>query len=208
MKKVTYELSGLFSLRQVDDSHLNARSYRYATKSAIRGAILSAVIQLDGVKKAKELFESIKQAEIYVQFPKEVSANLVKLRMASNQYYGKDQPDETTITVGVREFLHMDNIVFYIDNSIPNINLYLNNIDRIGDSNSIVFLSSIEEDVKKMENILVEWIEERDGDQEVFEMTDWDKKKMNFENIYLYSNKRRRDVYHRFLCFVKDKYSL
>ena len=65
---------------------------------------------------------------------------------------------EGKYTVGISEYVLTDKIVFYIDKSIDDIIELLVNIDRIGDSESLVILENIEE-VDAMENILIEWNE-------------------------------------------------
>ncbi|MDF2881252.1 MAG: hypothetical protein K0R54_1809 [Clostridiaceae bacterium] len=208
ISKVTFKTASLFSLKNYNDSHLNSRSYEYPMTYTLRGAILSSVIQLDGVEKAKELFHKIKNAIIYVQYPGEFVKNTVKLKLASNSYYGKQKEDEelevgeNITSVGVREFVDVDKIVFYIDNSISNLEMYLNNIEVIGNSDSMVYLESIEK-VDKLENVLMPWVEEVDGDCYLYEMYDWVSSKIKFEDIYLFSEKRNRKQEKR-ICCVKN----
>ncbi len=203
--KVIYKTAGFFSLKKYNDSHLNGRSYEYPMAYTIRGAILSSVIQLEGIEKAKELFYKIKNAILYIQYPREHGKASVKLKLASNSYYDekKTNNEEGLSSVGVREFVDVESIVFYIDNSIPNLKTYLNNIECIGDSQSLVYLESIEA-VKRMENVLMEWVEERDGNADLFELYDWKTGKIRFEDVYLFSEKRSRRQQERKICFVKE----
>ena len=101
---------------------------------------------------------------------------------------------------------------FYIDRSIDDIIELLVNIDRIGDSESVVILENIEE-VDVMENVLIEWNESLGDDIDLYELFDWetnlnkkgDKDKgMNFDDVYIYSSKKS-PKYKKRLCYVKDK---
>lgn len=204
--RVTFKVSGLFSLKKYSDSHLNGRSYEYPMAYTIRGAILSSVIQLEGVEKAKELFYKIKNAILYVQYPENYVKEVAKLKLASNSYYQERDSDggEGLSTVGIREFVDLDEITFYIDNSIPNIETYLRNIEMIGDSQSLVYLESIEI-VSEMQHVLVEWREEEADDTELFELYDWKTSKITFDDVYLFSGKRSRKQQERRICYVKEK---
>jgi hypothetical protein len=185
LKKVTFQTAGLFSLKKYFDSHLNCRSYEYPMAYTLRSAILGTIIELDGVKKAKELFPYVKNAILYVQYPSSFQKNQVKLRRRPNSYYSSDEDkSDSLLGMGVREYVDVSQIVFYIDNTIPDIDVYLNNIEHIGNSQGFVFLESIEE-VNQMEQVLMEWVEERDGDVPLFEMYDWSPK-AQFEHIYFY----------------------
>lgn len=205
MLKVTYSLAHTFSLKVVDDSHLNARSYPYPLLSTIRGAILSSVIRLRGVAVAKEWFNFIKNAKILIQFPESYQIDQQKIRTAKNGFYKEEAYGEHVDTIiGMREYVHMPSIVFYIDESIPEIETLLNNINYIGKSCGIVGLYDMKK-VDKLENVLVEWNEERYGDQYVYEMVDWNNN-MDFESIYLYGkSSNSRSKYKRMTCFINEE---
>lgn len=205
MQKITFKTAGLFSLKKYNDSHLNSRSYEYPMAYTIRGAILSSVIQLEGVEKAKELFYKIKNAILYIQYPEAYVKDVAKLKLASNSYYEKSSDKEEGLSsVGVREFVDMENIIFYIDNSIPNIEIYLKNIEYIGDSQSLVYLDGIET-VREIERVLVEWIREKDDDVDLFELYDWKTSKITFDDVYLFNEKRSRRNQERKICYIKQK---
>lgn len=206
MLKVNYKLSGLFSLKKYNDSNLKCQTYEYPTIYAIRSAILGSIIQIDGIDKAKELFHKIKNANIYVSMPTKYKINGVMQKRYSNSYYSKFDvldrsiivSDEKTRTMGFRQYIHMDIITIYIDNLIPNVELYLKNIDSIGTSESLVYLESIEE-VTEMNNILVEW--DKEAYCETYEQYDWDSKS-NFNNVYMYSKEKRKQ--RGYMCCVKN----
>ena len=90
MKKVTYEFSNLFSLKKYKDSNLNCQSYEYMTTYGIRSAILGQVIVQDGLDKAEELFHKVKNAIIYIQYPKQYKTNRVQQKRYANSYYGSN----------------------------------------------------------------------------------------------------------------------
>lgn len=207
MKKVTYHLGGLFSVKKIDDSHLNARSYPYPLTSTIRGAIFASIIRLRGAEIAKELFNEVKNATIYIQFPKSYQVNQQKLRTTNNAFYSAKRGDVIDTIVGVREYIDMDKIVFYIDANIPELEVYLNNIEYIGKSTGLVSLEKVE-DVEVMENVLISWNEERDGDQELYELVDW-KNNTRFEDVYIYNGKgRSRSHFEKNYCMIKEKVSI
>ncbi len=206
MLKVKFKLTSLFSLKKYDDSNLKCQSYEYPTVYAVRSAILGSIIQIDGIDKAKELFHKIKNANIYVSMPTKYKINGVMQKRYSNSYYSKFDvldrsiivSDEKTRTMGFRQYVHMDTITIYIDNLIPNVELYLKNIDSIGTSESLVYLSDIEE-TNDLTDILVEW--DKQEYCEIYEQYDWDSK-AKFENVYMYDKASRKQ--RRFMCCVKD----
>jgi hypothetical protein len=202
MKKVTFQTSGLFSLKKYFDSHLNSRSYEYPMLYTIRSAILGAIIELDGVKKAKELFPYVKNSIMYVQYPSAFQRNAVKLRRRPNSYYSSSEDkSDSLMGMGIREYIDVSRWVFYMDNTIPDIDVYLNNIEYIGNSQSFVFLESIE-NVTQMEQVLMEWVEERDGDVPLFEMYDWSSK-AKFEQVYFYHEDWYKRPQQRKICCVR-----
>ena len=218
MLKVTYKVPALFSLKKFNDSHLLARSYEYPMLTTIRGAILSSMIERKGKVYAEKMFRNIKNAQIFIQYPKEYMINQCKIKRMSNKGYEYKYSEDTIrdwegkYTVGIREYVLTDKIVFYIDISIDDIIELLVNIDRIGDSESVVILENIEE-VDVMENVLIEWNESLGDDIDLYELFDWetnlnkkgDKDKgMNFDDVYIYSSKKS-PKYKKRLCYVKDK---
>lgn len=220
MIKVTYKLANLFSLRKFKDSNLCARSYEYPMLTTVRGALLGSLIQRKGVKFAKEHFRELEDIKIFIQVPKVFSKNQEKLRMFSNNSYSKGNVLEKHTdlrTMGVREYVYMDKIVFYVEDTLEYILELLVNIDRIGNSDSIVELESIEE-VDSMENILVEWNEEIGYDKKLYDLYDWNRddklkakkkkeEKNRFDEKYLYS-KIQKDNNKRFICYVEEKIAL
>lgn len=205
MLKVKFKLTSLFSLKKYDDSNLKCQSYEYPTVYAVRSALIGAIIQTEGKDRAKELFYKIKNANIYVSLPNEYKTNCILQRRFSNSYYSKfDVLDRDIIynnsktTMGAREYVHMDEIVIYIDKSIPNIEMYLKNIDSLGTSESLVYLSDIEE-TNDLTDILVEW--DKQEYCEIYEQYDWDSK-AKFKNVYMYDKASRKQ--RGFMCCVKD----
>lgn len=206
MLKVRFKLTSLFSLKKYDDSNLKCQSYEYPTVYAIRSALIGAIIQTEGKEKAEELFHKIKNANIYVSLPSKYKTSCILQRRFNNAYYGEfDVLDmdiinnpSTTTTMGAREYVHMDEIVIYIDKSIPDVEMYLKNIDSLGTSESLVYLSDIEES-NDLTDVLVEWNKQEYS--EVYEQFDWDSK-AKFENVYMYDKARRKQ--RRFMCCVKN----
>ena len=205
MLKVNYKSTALFSLKKYKDSNLNCQSYEYPTVYAIRSAILGAIIQIEGMDKAKELFYKVKNSNIYVQYPQKYKTNVIKQKRYGRSYYQSfDVMDRSKLlnanwntVIGARQYVDLEDIVFYIDNMIPNIEIYLKNIDWLGTAESMVYLHSIE-DANKIENILMKW----NGEDKVntYEQHDWNSK-TSFENIYMYSDKYKR-MNDSYMCSI------
>lgn len=212
MKKITYKTSNLFTLKHYNDSNLNCQSYEYPTIYAIKSAILGTIIRLEGIEQAKEKFIKLKNTNIYVQFPKEYCKSGQMIKRYANSYYDglseEKRLDKTFIagdsytTMGFREYVFIDEIVFYIDNSLENIELYLKNIDFLGTAESLVYLDNIEE-VDKMERVLIP-IEENELDKEVYEQHDY-ATNITFDNVYMYSPSREH-THKTFMCKIEDVY--
>ncbi|MDX5853139.1 hypothetical protein SIM22_03245 [Bacillus cereus group sp. BfR-BA-01363] len=219
MLKVTYKVNSLFSLKKYKDSHLLARSYEHPMLSTIRGAILASVIERSGKQKAEDLFYKIKNAQIFIQHPDKFHKTQQKITMLTNNSMTSKDTDKVQTfddvnaltTVGIREFVNVKYLVFYIDESIPNLFAYLYNIDRIGNSESHVSLVSIEK-VREMEHVLVEWDDSKGYDVELFELYDWvtnldakgkKDKGTKFENIYIFSDKLK-NVNRKRICYVEE----
>lgn len=218
MLKVTYNVPSVFSLKKFNDSHLAARSYEYPMLTTIRGAILGSIIERRGKAVAESIFRKIKNTQIFIQYPDYFIVDQQKIKRMSNKGYEYKYSEETkrdwakNYTVGIREYVNTNKIVFYIDESIDDIVEYLVNIDRIGDSESLVMLESIEK-VTEMENILIEWNDSLGYDTKIYELYDWktelnkkcDKDTgMSFNDIYIFSENRKSQYLKR-LCYVKDK---
>lgn len=208
MLKVTYKVLANFSLKKYTDGHLSSRSYEYATTSSIRGCLLSSIIQRRGKKFAEENFHKLKNVQIFIQHPEDYVNTASKMKMFSNSSYNKSSDDMGT-TIGIREYISVPEIVFYIDETLPNIIEYLENINRIGNSESMVQLKSIEK-VSVMENILMEWHTTMGFEKTLVENYDWDTsiKGLSFENIYLFSQKKRKNNYKKLTCFIKESVTI
>lgn len=209
MYKATYKTSNLFSFKKYDFSNLNCQSYVYPTIYGIRCAILGAIITVDGVEKAKELFHNIKNSIIYVQFPNEYKINGIKLKRYSNKSYKINEEEKYDrdklissnfkTTMGFREYVDLKEIVFYIDKSIENIEIYLKNIDWIGTAESLVYLDKVEK-VNKLENVMLSL--NREYDVKVYEQFDWDSK-IKFENVYMYSSELKH-LHKKIKAYIGD----
>ncbi|MFJ8531204.1 hypothetical protein [Bacillus sp. NPDC094106] len=219
MLKVTYKVKSLFSLKKYKDSHLLARSYEHPMLSTIRGAILASLIERSGKRKAEDLFYRIKNAQIFIQHPDTFHKTQQKITMLTNNSMNSKDTDKVQTsddvnaltTVGIREFVNVNHLVFYIDESIPNLFAYLYNIDRIGNSESHVSLVNIEK-VNKMEQVLMQWDDSKGYDVELFELYDWDTKLdatgkkdkgTKFENVYIFSEKLK-NVNKKMICYVEE----
>jgi hypothetical protein len=205
INKVTYELNGLFTLRKYKQGNLCHESYSIPMLSTLRSAIIGAIIKIDGLEKARELFYKVKNEVIYIQLPQEYSTSNQRLRRCSNSWYKKDTEDiienwQTYQTMGCKQFIIMNEIVFYIGNNIPNIELYLKNIDWIGSAESLVYLKDFNK-TDTIENGLTQWNEIEDTD--IYEVYDWGIK-TEFDNIYMFSDKKSFDTYSRKLCCTKN----
>lgn len=212
MIKVVYKVPGTFSLKKFKDSHLSARSYYYPMLTTIRGAILGSIIERKGKKYAESIFEDIKNLKIFVKCPpkSKYSINQEKIKRMTNKGYSitgdsnlKNREWDNYFTVGVREFVCIDEITFYIEGNIKDIEEHLVNIRRLGDSESIVILESIEKDVDKLENILMPWNEEIGYEVDLHELYDWNDN-VSFENRYIYSNKAKDDN-KKIICYVEKE---
>ena len=218
MLKVTYKVPSVFSIKKFNDSHLSARSYEYPMLTTIKGAILGSIIERKGRSFAEQIFRKLKNTQIFIQYPDSFMIGQQKIKRMSNKGYEHTYSEEAKrdwegkYTVGIREYVYTDKIVFYIDESIDDIIEYLVNIDRIGDSESLVILESIER-VNEMNNILVEWNESMGYDTKIYELYDWETKLnkkgdkdsgMSFEDVYIFSEKKKSKYIKR-LCYIKDK---
>lgn len=209
MKKVTYKCSNLFTLKHYNDSNLNCQSYEYPTIYSIRSAIIGSIIQLDGIEKTKDLFYKVKNSIIYIQYPKEYKLNGTRLKRFANSYYKLKEEDKTDLnkltqnnyntTIGFRQYYSMPEIVFYITNSIPNLDLYLKNIDWIGTAESLVYLDNIQE-TNELENVMIKW--DNKSDVKIYEQHDYNTK-TTFDTVYMYSDKYKH-IHNTFMCYVKD----
>lgn len=207
MNKIIYKTSNLYTSKKYKDSNLNCRSYEYLNPYQIRSAILGAIIQLDGIEKAKELFHKVKNAIIYIQYPKQFKINGVKLKRYSNAYYSLKEDEKMDreklitanfkTTMGFRQYINTPELVFYIDDSIPNLELYLKNIDWFGTAESLVYLDKIEK-VNKLDDILLKW--NWKDDIELFEIHDFSTK-TEFDDVYMYSDKYKH-IHDTHICYV------
>ncbi|GAA0077578.1 hypothetical protein UT300005_19560 [Clostridium sp. CTA-5] len=209
MYKVTYGTSNLFTLKKYENSNLNCQSYEYPTIYAVRSAILGAIIQVDGIEKAKELFHKVKNAIIYIQYPNEFKINGCRIKRFANSFY--DLKDEQKIdrdylisknfctSMGFREYVYLKEIVFYIDNSISDIELYLKNIDWLGTAESLVYLESIKE-TNKLDRILKV---ESNINCRKYEQYDWSSK-VKFENVYMFSDKYNKRQQVKLICSINN----
>lgn len=209
MYKVTYGTSNLFTLKKYENSNLNCQSYEYPTVYAIRSAILGAIIQVDGLETAKELFHKVKNAVIYVQYPRNFKINGCRIKRFANSFY--DLKEENKIdrdylisknfctSMGFREYIYLEKIAFYIDNSIPNIELYLKNIDWLGTAESLVYLESIKE-TNKLDRILKV---NNDANCKKYEQYDWSSK-VKFENVYMFSDQYNKRQQIKLVCAIND----
>ena len=195
MKKVIFKTSNLFSMKKYNQADTLCQSYEYPTIYGVRCAIIGAIIQIEGVEKAEELFHKIKNSNIYIQYPKVFYKTAVK---QSRLKEGRSANTFIT-TMGVREYLNLDEIVLYIDDMIPDINTYLKNIDWLGNAESMIYLDGIAE-VDKLENVLVKsaFLEE----VKVYEQHDWSSK-TKFEDVYAYK-KKYKHIHETFMCKIDD----
>lgn len=189
MYKITYHVNGLFSLKNYKDGHLLARSYPYVTNACIRGAILSAMIQRFGVAFSESAFADLKSIRLYPQIPAAYRVNQIKKNMISNPAMEKNPVAKTPAevdssrTVGIREFVHVDEVVFYMERLNPEIVECLENISVLGASESVVELKSIEQ-TDCMENVLMTVLpEEIDFEKDLHENIDWKTKLKGTRNV-------------------------
>lgn len=227
MLKVTYNVLGLYSLKKYNDGHMSSRSYPHAITGTIRGALLSSMIRRKGKEYAKENFYKLKHAQIFIQHPKKYYINQTKVRLISNtamtmkpekKVFTNPADVNSVMSVGIREQVAVDTIVFYIDETIDCLVEYLDAVRRIGNSESLVELKSIEK-VSKMENILMPWNPSMGLDYDLTEDWDWEtnmtkakKKKeikedkgLTFEDIYLFTpQKKLKNKNKKTLCYIKD----
>lgn len=209
MNKVVYKTSNLFTLKKYENSNLNCQSYEYPTIYSIRSAILGAIIQLDGIDMANKLFHKVKNAVIYIQYPNNFKINGCRLKRFANSFYNLKDEDKIDrdkqiannfcTSIGFREYVHLEKIVFYIDNSIENISLYLKNIDWIGTAESLVYLDSIEK-TNTLNRVLKQ---SRSTEKRKYEQYDWNSK-AKFENVYMYSSQYGRREQIKLMCVVDD----
>ncbi len=220
MYKITYHVNGLFSLKNYKDGHLLARSYPYVTNACIRGAILSAMIQRFGVAFAENAFADLKSIRIYPQMPAAFRVNQIKKNMISNPAMEKRAAAKTLAevsssrTVGIREFVHVDEVVFYMERLNPEVVECLENISVLGASESVVELKCIEQ-TDCMENVLMTVLQEEiDFEKDLHENIDWETKLkgkriiidegLAFSDAYCYS-KTRKHKYEKQHCQVMEE---
>ena len=227
MKKIIYKTSNLFSLKNYDDSNLNCTSMLYPSLYSIRSAIIGAIITTDGIDKAKELFETIKNAKLKVCFPNKYNVNgIVQKRYSNSSYLGKCNVEEYDTlsnsskakyyyvldrdnlvkcnwkkTMGFREYICLDEISFYIDDNIPDV--YFKNIDWLGTSESMVYLSEIRYE-DNMDNVLIKW--NGTDRKDTYIQHDWDRS-IKFDNIYMYSNNYKHH-HETYMCTIENTKSI
>lgn len=192
MLKVTYNLKTTFSLKNMDDGHLMARSHNTVTRSTVRGAIIASAFKYKGKKWTEEVFDRINCSLIFIQKPMYFSNQQEKRRLINNNALGglKSEPKhfedvDSLMTVGIREFVILDEVVFYIDETIPDIVELLSNITRLGNSESLVSLKSITK-ADRLENVYVD-SETFDYKKEYIYDEDWHK--ATFNTVYAYDKK-------------------
>lgn len=188
MLKVTYLLKGTFSLKEANDGHLMARTTRHITRSTIRGALLAMAFAYKGDQWAEDNFYKIKEAGIYPQLTcnygiqgeirSRISTRAMFKSVTSNKK-SRAEARPTSFegvgalkTVGNREYLYTETLSFYIDETIEDVVELLSNITRLGDSESLVELKTIEK-VDKLEDILMPQAGNYDYDKEYIFDTDW-----------------------------------
>ena len=201
MLKIKYNISMLFQYKKYNDSHLCCQSYTNIQPYAIRSAILGSIIQLEGIEKAKELFYKVKNSNIYIKDNNAYNINSMMLLLFANSHYKGSNIGCQQI--GAKEKAYIDCIEFYIDNLIPDIELYLKNIEWLGSSDSLVYLDSIEK-VDNMNNVYMKY--ECNDDVKSMIVHDWDSK-ITFDDVYMYSDKRNhRHSSNR--LYLKDEVEL
>lgn len=206
MLKATYKLKGTLSLKEANDGHLMARTTRHITRSCIRGALLAMAYQYKGDTFAEENFYKIKEASIFPQLIRQygvqgekrsrISSNAMSNSGSKNEKY-REAARPTTFdsvgsltTIGNREYLYTDTVSFYIDETIEDVIELLGNITRLGDSESLVTLHSIEK-VSELVNILIPTADNFDYDKEYVYDTDWSHTN-KLEHLNAYSEKYGR----------------
>lgn len=218
MLKVTYKVAATFSLKNYADGNLLARSYEYPTTSTLRGALLASIIQRKGKQAAADLFFRLKETMLFVQVPETFARQQFLFNAISNKGVAGEKTVTTVKevdsirTVAIRELVKTKDIVFYIDETLDNVVEYLENINVLGNSESLVSLHAIER-VDKMENILMETAAINYRDETViYEDWDWlikrDKKGIDkglqFKDIYAYSGKNANKTRRKNCKLVKE----
>jgi len=205
--KVTYDVVGLFSLKQFGQGHLNNRSYDIPMNSTIRGALLGMMIKQHGLTFAMDNYETLRSLYLFVQAPKHSWHNQLVLNRITNRGFSEqgkitqfDDVDKYR-TVGIRGMVHVEQIVFYIEDNLEGLREYLHSIQTLGDSESQVGLRSIEP-VKVMEDVLVPFVDTTDLDKPLHEMWDW-KPNKPFDKSYGYSTNRLNGNV-RTLCYTEQ----
>lgn len=205
MLKVTYTLKGTYSSKHPNDGHLMARSITHISRSTIRGALMASAFKYKGTAWTEKHFHRIKEAKIFPQEPQRYSKQQEKRARLTTKTIerglnksGKSkeavipktvQERDALTTVGIREYVYADTVTFYIDEIIPDVVELLSNITRLGDSESLVALESLER-TNSIEHALVP--------TGSFDYTkqythDWDwLKKMTFEQINVYDKNKRK----------------
>lgn len=197
MLKVKYRVNGIFRYKIYGYSNLNSDSYTYPLVYGIRGAIMGAIITIEGIEYAKDIFNKVKNSIIYVCPNENYKKFNNRLQRHSNKYY--DTGDKSLKTVANVKSVSMETIEFYINKDIPKIKTYLKNIDYFGCQESMVYLESIEE-VDSLTNIMYPW----DGEENVktYIQKDWDKS-IKFDNVYMFS-KDYANKSKEIICCCKD----
>lgn len=205
MLKVTYTLKGTYSSKHPNDGHLMARSIHHVSRSTIRGALMASAFKYKGTAWTEKNFHRIKEATIFPQEPQRYSKQQEKRSRLTTKAIEKGLSKskekkkevmpttpkgiEALTTVGIREYVYADTVTFYIDEIIPDVVELLSNITRLGDSESLVALESLER-TNSIEHALVP--------TGAFDYTkqythDWDwLKKMTFEQINVYDKNKRK----------------
>lgn len=206
--KVTYDVLGLFSLKQYEMGHLSNESYPVPMKSTIRGAILAQMIQQEGRAYAESHFKELLELPIFIQQPEHFAHSQVLLNRITNKGVAAQgtisAPEDVDMyrTVGIRGMVHVTQVVFYIEDKMEGLERYLKSIPVLGDSESLVGLRSIEV-VRTLTNVLLPFSPDLGFGFTLQEVWDWPMKK-KFSQAYGYST-NRSGANERTLCYVRDE---
>lgn len=196
MLKVTYKVKGTFSLKNKQDGHLLSRSHDVPTSSCIRGALLASAFKYKGREWAKSHFNKIKHSQIFIQYDDVFSKQQEKRKMITTRGVdtSKDfNPDgaNALTTLGVREYVLRNEIVFYIDETLEDVTQLLENINRLGNTESLVELKSIEKS-DTLTNVLMP-TSIRKVDEEYVKDEEWHKN-TKFNQVDAYGKGHRKSV--------------
>lgn len=207
--KATYDVSAFFSLKGFNDGHLKSAGLVVPMITTIKGALLGQVIQQRGLAFAREHHDALRDTKVFIQFPDRFVQNQTKVNLITNAGLNakgtiKQMSDvDKYRTVGIKGFTAVEQVVFYIEDTIEGLDHFLKGIQILGDSDSQVGLRTLEE-ARELENVLLPYSIHMGYDSQIDPIYDWSPDS-TFDEHYAYSTyKVRKNNNTMTMCAVES----